>query len=115
MLTLDALRAYGANVEEGMNRCFGKEAFYFRLIGMALADANFDRLKSAVETGDGKAAFEAAHALKGSIGNLALTPIYDPVSRLTELLRGQSTTPPEAAPLLAEVLAQLEKARRLAE
>ena len=115
MLTLDALRAYGADVDEGMKRCFGNEAFYLRLIGMGLADANFDRLKSAVESGDSKAAFEAAHALKGSIGNLALTPIYEPVCRITELLRGQNAVAPGAAPILAEILAQLEKARRLAE
>ena len=37
-------------------------------------------------------AFEAAHALKGVLGNLALTPIYDPVSEMTELLRARNTT-----------------------
>ena len=36
MLTIDSLRAYGANVDDGMTRCMNNEAFYFRLIGMAL-------------------------------------------------------------------------------
>ena len=88
MLTIDSLKEYGANTAEGLNRCFNNEAFYLRLVGMGMADANFDKLTKAVEAGDAKEAFEACHALKGSMGNLALTPIYEPVSALTEKLRG---------------------------
>ena len=88
MLTIDALRRLGANTEEGLGRCLNNEAFYLRLVNMSLHDAGFDKLAAAVESGDRKAAFEAAHALKGSLGNLALTPIYTPVAELTDLLRG---------------------------
>lgn len=112
MLTVDSLKAYGANTEEGLGRCFNKVDFYLRLVGMSLADANFDRLKAAMDAGDSAAAFEAAHALKGSIGNLALTPIYDPVCRLTELLRGK-TGPVDGGDLVNEIMTQLEKARAL--
>ena len=89
MITIDALKAFGANTQEGLNRCFNQEAFYLKLVGMGLADPNFDRLQTAVAAGDARAAFEAAHALKGSIGNLALTPLYDPICELTEKLRAQ--------------------------
>lgn len=112
MMTVESLKAYGANTEEGLGRCFNNEAFYLRLVGMGLADANFDRLKDALAAQDAKAAFEAAHALKGSIGNLALTPIFNPVSELTEKLRGQSAVT-DVATLADEVFAQLEKARAL--
>ena len=112
MLSVETLKAYGANTDEGLNRCFGNEAFYLRLVRMGLADANFDRLKTAIEAGDSVAAFEAAHALKGSIGNLSLTPIYNPVSELTERLRGQSG-PVDTGDLLNQVLTQLELARQL--
>lgn len=114
MLTIDALKAYGANTEEGLARCFNNEAFYLRLVGMGLADANFDRLKDALAAKDAAAAFEAAHALKGSIGNLALTPIYTPVCELTELLRGKSEVG-DTGNLLDEILTQLERARSLAD
>ena len=87
MLTLDSLQEYGANTKEGMSRCMDNEAFYFRLINMAVEDAGFDRLKEAVENGNMDAAFEAAHALKGMLGNLALTPMSAPASEMTELLR----------------------------
>lgn len=112
MLTIDALKAYGANTDEGLARCFNNEAFYLRLVGMGLADANFDKLKAAMEAGDTAAAFEVAHALKGSIGNLSLTPIFEPVSALTELLRGKSG-PVDGGALLDQIMDQLEKARRL--
>ena len=114
MLTIDALRAYGANVSEGLGRCFNNEAFYLRLVGMGLADANFGKLREAMAAGDAKAAFEAAHALKGAIGNLSLTPLYNPISELTERLRGQ-TGPVAADDLVNEIFDQLEKAKRLAE
>ena len=115
MLNLDTLRAYGANVDEGMTRCFNNEAFYLRLVGMGLADANFDRLRQAMEAGDAKTAFEAAHALKGSVGNLSLTPIYEPVSELTERLRGKSEIGNDEAALLDKVMSALDAVRKLAE
>lgn len=88
MLTIDALRQYGANVPEGLGRCMNNESFYLRVVNMSLDDANFEKLTAAVEKNDRKEAFEAAHALKGVFGNLALTPIFEPASELTELLRG---------------------------
>lgn len=112
MMTIDDLRNFGANVDEGLARCFGNESFYLRLVGMGLSDANFDRLKEAMAAKNTAAAFEAAHALKGSIGNLALTPLFNPISALTELLRGQ-TGPVDGDALMAEITAQLEKAKAL--
>ena len=112
MLTVDTLKAFGANTEEGLGRCFNNEAFYLKLVGMGLTDANFDRLKAAMDAGNVKEAFEAAHALKGSIGNLALTPLYTPLSELTEKLRGQSALV-DTGDLLDTILTQLDKARAL--
>lgn len=87
MLTIDALRQFGANTGEGLARCMNNEAFYLRFVNIALDDKNFDRLAAAIESGDRKAAFEAAHALKGVLGNLSLTPLYESASEVTELLR----------------------------
>ena len=91
-MTLEMLTAYGANTKEGMQRCLNNEAFYLRMVKMIPGDANFGKLYAAVEAGDLTAAFEAAHAIKGSTGNLALTPIYKPVSEITELLRTKTET-----------------------
>ena len=113
MITLDALTLYGANTAEGLARCLKNETFYLRMVGMALADKNFDKLKEAMDAGDARAAFSAAHALKGSIGNVSLTPIYEPVCELTELLRGKDTPAPGAAELAEQILSAREKALSL--
>lgn len=87
MLTIDKLKNYGAKVDEGLGRCLNNEAIYFRLIGMAVEDAAFDKLEEGLKNGDLDAAFTAAHTLKGALGNLALEPMYRPATELTELLR----------------------------
>ena len=87
MLTIETLQDFGADTQDGLNRCMNNEAMYLRLVDMALADANFDKLVSAVEVGDKEAAFEAAHSIKGVMGNLSLTPLYKVSSEMTELLR----------------------------
>ena len=114
MLTVEKLNAYGANTAEGLARCFNKEDFYLRLVGMTLGDKNFDRLAGAVEAGDAKEAFEACHALKGSTGNLALTPIYEPVCALTERLRGASALG-DVGDLYDEIMTAAEDLRKLAD
>lgn len=115
MLTLDTLRAYGANVDEGLNRCMNMEDFYLKIVGMLLVDDSFENLKRAMEAGDTKAAFEAAHALKGASGNVSMTPIYTPVCALSDMLKGRTDQPiPEACkPLADETLAQYERLKAL--
>ncbi len=89
MLTLDALKQFGADTDDGLSRCMGNEAFYFKLIGKVIDDSNFKILEDAVAAKDLDKAFEAAHSLKGVLGNLALTPIYEPICEVTELLRAK--------------------------
>ena len=90
MLTIDALKQFGADTDSGLTRCMGNEGFYFKLIGKAVEDNTFKALEDAISGKDLDAAFEAAHSLKGVMGNLALTPIYEPVNEMTELLRKRS-------------------------
>ena len=101
-MTIDDLVAFGANTSEGMKRCLNKEDFYLRMVKkvpadsnfqnlwMALnkenvkkvpADSNFQKLFDAIKTGDLNTAFEASHALKGVVGNLALSPLFTPDRR----------------------------------
>ena len=107
MLTVDTLRAFGANVDEGLGRCMGREDFYLRLVKMVRTDTNIVRLREAVDAGDLKAGFEAAHALKGVLANLALTPVLTPVQELTELLRAR--TEMDYTPLLQEARVQMDR------
>ena len=113
MLTIEQLNAFGANTAEGLSRCFGNETFYLRLVAMIPAEGNFDKLQSAVEAGDLTEAFEAAHALKGVVGNLSLTPLYDKICEITELLRAKIAT--DYAPLLGEVMAMRDALKAMCE
>ncbi len=92
MAGLEDLRAYGANVDEGLNRCVNNEEFYFRMIRKAVDDPSFEDLPRAIGEKDLARAFEIAHALKGVLTNLALTPLSEPVSEIVELLRSQTDT-----------------------
>ena len=92
MLTIEALRTYGANVEEGLSRCLGEADFYLSLVQMCFAEDRFDDLKCALQENDLKGAFEITHALKGMYGNLALTPLTTPIAEMTELLRAGTQT-----------------------
>ena len=102
MLTIEKLQEFGVNTQEGLGRCMGNEGFYLKLVGMAAADGNFEKLSAAIEAGDLDGAFEASHALKGVLGNLSLTPLYAPASEMCELLRARTDT--DYAPLLEQLL-----------
>lgn len=106
-MTLDDLRAFGANVDEGVGRCMGNEEFYLRLVETAKGEAGFDQLFDAVQENRLEDAFSAAHSLKGILGNLALTPLYVPMSEITELLR--KNTQMDYTPLVDTIRQELDR------
>ena len=87
MLTIKALKDFGADVDQGLARCLGNEALYLRLVNTALNDPSFAKLAEALEQKDYDTAFESAHALKGVLGNLALGSLYQVATELTDELR----------------------------
>ena len=48
MLSIEAMRGWGANVDEALVRCLNNENFYLMLVQKAVQDQNFDRLPEAV-------------------------------------------------------------------
>jgi HPt (histidine-containing phosphotransfer) domain-containing protein len=90
MLTVESLNEFGANTQEGLARCMNNADFYLKMVRMSADDQNFSALQEALAQNDLDRAFELAHALKGVMGNLSLTPLYDPISEMTELLRNRT-------------------------
>ena len=90
MITLDALKEFGADTEKGLALCMGNEAMYLRLVSSVPSEKRFDDLSNALSEGNLDEAFDAAHALKGVLGNLSLTPLYEKASEITELLRAKA-------------------------
>jgi len=101
MITIEKLNSFGANTTEGLSRCFNKEDLYLKLVATIPSQEHFDKLVEAVDNGDLKEGFQAAHALKGVLGNLSLSPLYEKVCDITELLRVETDT--DYAPLLEEI------------
>ena len=107
MLTIDVLNEFGANTAEGLERCLQDEDFYLDLVPTALEKDSYDALDSAIKANDLDSAFEAAHALKGVLANLALTPLYEPASEMTELLRARTDT--DYGPLMQKILDERQR------
>ncbi len=92
MITLESLKQFGADTDTGLARCMGNEALYLRLVGSVVTEEGFEKLGELLNSKDLDAAFETAHALKGVLGNLSLTPLFDQASLITELLRSGTDT-----------------------
>lgn len=102
MLSIEKLKAFGADTDKGLSRCANNEALYLRLVGITLQDLSSGALGKALEAGDPDQAFALAHKLKGGVNNLALTPVAVPLGELTELLR--SKTPGDYSALYREII-----------
>lgn len=111
MLTIDNLKKLGADTESGLARCVNNEEFYLKMVGLSLQDDKFEKLRSAIEAGDLDSAFEAAHALKGVLGNVGLTQLFEPVSEMTEELRGRNDI--DYSGYIDTIFSELEKLQAL--
>ena len=113
MITVDALKSFGANVDEGLGRCMGNEALYLKLVATIPGEKNFGKLSESIQNNDLDGAFEAAHALKGVLGNLSLTNMYDKVADITELLR--TRTEIDYSEKVAEIMNARDELAKLCE
>ncbi|MDO4546014.1 MAG: Hpt domain-containing protein [Bacillota bacterium] len=82
-----AFERYGANYEDTMMRFMDNEDMYLKLMDMFFQDENMKMLGDALDAHDLSAAFDAAHTLKGVVGNMGLKPMYEAVSAIVEPLR----------------------------
>ncbi len=110
-MTIDSLREFGANVEEGLERCMGMEDFYIEMIELGVNDQLFDDLGPLLKEGKLDDAFETVHALKGVIGNLALAPLYNTINDLTEHLRARDDM--DYMPLYEKLISQRDEVKNL--
>lgn len=82
-----ALENWGCDIKGALPRFLNDEAFYVKLLKGVPNDEAFVKLGDHLKINDAKGAFEAAHELKGMLGNMGLTPMYNTVCRLVEPLR----------------------------
>jgi len=113
MLTIENLREYGANVDEGMKRCLDKEDLYLKLVGVVIKEQGFENLKNTIHDGNFDLAFGYAHALKGALANLSLSPLADTIGEITDHLREKEEMDYE--PLIQKMDEEFNELVKLAE
>ncbi|MFA6947924.1 MAG: Hpt domain-containing protein [Eubacteriales bacterium] len=84
---IDALLSWGCDIDGAMERFMDDEELYLSCLSIVCDDDAFAELESALRAHDIPAAFDAAHTLKGVLGNMGLTPMYDAVVEIVEPLR----------------------------
>lgn len=80
---------YGGDYQVTMSRFMGNESMYLKFLNMLFEDKSLEDLGAALAAEDLTGAFEAAHTLKGVVGNMGLTPLYRTVCDILEPLRAR--------------------------
>lgn len=86
----------GGNLEQIKNR-LPSVGIITKFITKFLDDGTFDELCRAMQSGDRKEAFRAAHTLKGLSANLSFDRLFSSAENLTEILRPESDTIADSA------------------
>lgn len=107
MTLLEELKDLGVDIEGGLKRLGGNEKLYTRLMGSFLKTIEANSVRPDFDAADCTEAIEKAHAIKGTSGNLSITPLYEAYTEILNLLRGGQ--PEDARRLLEEILPQQEK------
>lgn len=99
---MQELKDLGANPDEGVQRMGGNSSLYERML-VKLKDMIKDSpVKMDFDCNDYEDIIEAAHAIKGAAGNLAVTPLYESYSEFVKLLREKQ--PEQAKEVLGKTL-----------
>ncbi|MCR4610817.1 MAG: Hpt domain-containing protein [Lachnospiraceae bacterium] len=86
-MSMEKLQEYGVDTEQALKRCVNNEALFLKLINKVPQMTEFEDLKESINNKNFEVAFGYAHAIKGNVSNLEITPIKEPVAEMTELLR----------------------------
>ncbi|MEG0962838.1 MAG: Hpt domain-containing protein [Lachnospiraceae bacterium] len=107
---LKQLEEYGADTKGTMDRFLNDMELYRTCFTAYLEDEVFLKLGEALHRKDYENAFEYAHTLKGTTGNMGLTPLYQVICRMVEALRKKEySNLQNDYTIVMEQLKQLEK------
>lgn len=104
---LEELKTMGVDVEEAVERFVGNAALYEKMLRTFPKMIRNSEVDPDFDGNDYTDIIEKTHAIKGTSGNLSLTPIYKAYTDIVDLLRGGK--PEEARQVLKDVLPVQEK------
>lgn len=102
MELFDELRTLGVDIEDGLKRLNNNEALYKRLMGTFVKTLKEHYVPVDFDASNCADAIEHTHAIKGTSGNLSITPLYKAYTDIVDLLRAGK--PEEARALLEKVM-----------
>lgn len=102
MSLFEELKALGVDIDGGLKRLGGNEKLYTRLLGSFLKAIKTYAIQPDFDCNEYTDVIEKAHALKGTAGNLSITPVYESYTEIVNLLRAGN--PEEAKVILEKVL-----------
>jgi iron uptake system EfeUOB component EfeO/EfeM len=76
----------GGDYDTAMRR-FKSDERAIKFIGLFKKDKSYSLLLESMEAGNVEEAFRAAHSMKGTVLNVSIADLYEPVSAITEALR----------------------------
>lgn len=111
---LDELRNLGVDVDKSLKMLNGKEALYEKLLVKFADMLRKTDIRTDFDSSDYTSVMETAHTLKGSAGNLSITPLFKAYADIMQLFR--EGKPEEAReelikviPVQDEIIACIEK------
>lgn len=102
MELFEELKNLGVDVDGGVKRIMGNEKLYRKLLGTFVKTFDANAVAPDFDTTEYTGIIEKVHTIKGTAGNLSLTPIYEAYTEILNLLR--SGKPEEAKAILEKVL-----------
>ncbi len=96
------LKALGVDIDGGLKRLGGNEALYTRLLNTFVKAIRGQAVDPDFDESDYEDVKEKAHAIKGTSGNLSITPVFEAYTEIMNLLRAGQ--PAEAKEVLKKVL-----------
>lgn len=102
MSMVSELKELGVDVEDALQRFMGNEGLFNRMIKKLPNAAKDLHVIDFFESGDYETALNNAHTLKGVMGNLSITPLFNAYNDAVNLLR--ENKPEEAKKRVEEIL-----------
>ncbi len=107
MSTFENIPTTIIDYEKGLARFMGRTELYKKFLTLYPLDETYIEFLQAMEASDYETALKAAHALKGSSGNLSLAKIYQNLDDLIGAFRHEDTE--KIMPLFEETKASYEE------
>lgn len=102
MSLLSELSESGVNVNEGLDRLMGNAALYERMLGSFVKMMKTMEVQPDFDNTNYADIIEKTHTIKGTSGNLSITPVYEAYSEIVRLLRADQ--PEEAKAVMQKII-----------